>query len=265
MVQKATDGVVVRVYQHKAQDLGLGDSWTGQCRPLGLFPLPREQNNLFKAHAVSASFSISKVKGTASSPEHMSSGAGRQPSHVGCDHIFCCSVQQGAGPAILQTGKGRASSTQPLNFNMHVSCGPCTSTQTPASAGTWTHAAGHGPWRQLGLSNYHVPSRRTGHPDQYDPSGSMTLEHHYVLGWLTKSQSNFMILGGNRNDGHQSDPEWCRAMDPDMAKYCNLDPDITMALAQATQIITAPATARPSDTNMATGDGSDPRYPYGFW
>lgn len=86
-----------------------------------------------------------------------------------------------------------------------------------------------------------------------------------VLGDWPDPGGNIMALGGNRSHGHQSDPEQCRAMNPYTAKGCSLDPYITVASAKASQISTAPATARPSDTNTTTDHGLDPRFPYGLW
>ncbi|ERE78669.1 hypothetical protein H671_3g10189 [Cricetulus griseus] len=63
-----------------------------------------------------------------------------------------------------------------------------------------------------------------------------------------------------------ADPSCDRATDPDMVLSSSLGPVVTMALdgSVGTQIGISPAAELLSDTNMAPGDGPDPRHPHGL-
>ncbi|KAL6070148.1 hypothetical protein STEG23_014746 [Scotinomys teguina] len=50
----------------------------------------------------------------------------------------------------------------------------------------------------------------TGYTDEYVPSGSMALRHHH-LRWQTRPLAVTGVMDFN------SDPDYCRVMDPDMA------------------------------------------------
>ena len=64
-----------------------------------------------------------------------------------------------------------------------------------------------------------APSGSTGHPDQYGPSGSMTLGHQHGLKWLSRpwaSAQSSVVTGAMDIN---SDPDWFRVMDRDMQSY----------------------------------------------
>lgn len=115
-------------------------------------------------------------------------------------------------------------------------------------------ALGHGP------RCHHSCGGSLGHPDQYDPCGSMALGHRYGLRWLTKPQASARTLEITRTANIKSDPSYYWTKDPGYGPLQQPELDDTTTCWQLRFL----RSAWPSVTNMASRGGSDPEHLLGL-
>lgn len=109
-----------------------------------------------------------------------------------------CSVQRGAGSAILRPVRARDQLSAAFRFEhawllwcpVLVIVWSWTSSQTPATAGIWVQTC---PQQQTGPDYHHSLSSSLGHPDQYDLGGNKALEHQHCLWWLSRPRASTQL------------------------------------------------------------------------
>lgn len=137
--------------------------------------------------------------GEAISPE-----CGGQFSHGDQGQLSCCSVQQGAGPAI--SGIVRGGPTCKISM---IPCGNLGHEHHHRAQLQQDHEPRYGPQPQLRPRCHHGS---TGHPDHYGPGGSRYQVAVQTLSMSIPTWSQVLVqtldicrtLGGNRSHGHES-------------------------------------------------------------